>query len=90
MSNDIQTLVVECVQQHCHNKNASITSETKLRDLEIESLDFVEIIFDLEEALDIEIAYNANEAESILTVNDLSAKVIEIVQKQAADKVGTS
>jgi acyl carrier protein len=39
-----------------------LTPETRLLDLGVESLDFVEIVFALEEEFDISIPYNANEA----------------------------
>ena len=38
-----------------------LTSDTALRDLGVESLDLIEIIFALEEKFDISIPYNANE-----------------------------
>lgn len=90
MSKDIEALVVECVQRHGGETKVPITLDTPLQDLEIESLDFIEIIFDLEEALDIDIHYNANEAETMETVKDLAAKVVEMVEKNKtgkADKV---
>jgi acyl carrier protein len=39
-----------------------LTPDTALRDLGVESLDLIEIIFALEEKFDISIPYNANEA----------------------------
>lgn len=87
MSEAIETRVIECVMRHCGDNPEPIEPETALRDLEIESIDFVEIIFDLEEAFDIDIEYNANEAETIVTVRDLAAKVVEMVEKQSAGKV---
>ncbi len=39
-----------------------LTPDTTLRDLGVESLDLIEIIFALEEKFDINIPYNANEA----------------------------
>lgn len=87
MSEAIESRVIECVRSHSGENPKPIEPETALRDLEIESIDFVEIIFDLEEAFDIDIEYNANEAETIVTVRDLAAKVAEMVEKQSAGKV---
>ena len=42
-----------------------LTRETRLQDLGVESLDFVEIVFALEEKFDISIPYNANEAAAV-------------------------
>ena len=39
-----------------------INPDQKLVDLEMDSLDFVELIFDIEEKYDVEIPYNANES----------------------------
>jgi acyl carrier protein len=39
-----------------------LTPDTALQEFNIESLDFIEIIFKLEEKFDISIPYNANEA----------------------------
>lgn len=87
MSDTIEALVVECVKRHSGDTKVPITPNTALQDLEIESLDFIEIVFDLEEALDIDIEYNANEADEILTVRDLFGKVTEMVEKQGAKKI---
>ena len=42
-----------------------LTEEAKLLDLGVESLDFIEIVFALEEKFDISIPYNANETSTV-------------------------
>ena len=58
-----------------------LVRDARLDDLEIESLDIVEIIFAIEEKFDIQIPYNANdtemEFETIGQVVDAVQKVIE-------------
>jgi acyl carrier protein/nodulation protein F len=43
------------------NPEKEITLDTKLADLEIESLDLAVIVFDIEDTFGIQIPYNANE-----------------------------
>ena len=48
-----------------------IKMDQKLTDLEMDSLDFVEVIFEIEEKYDVEIPYNANEnLASEMTIGD--------------------
>ena len=60
---------------------AKLVRDARLDDLEIESLDIVEIIFAIEEKFDIQIPYNANDAEmefeTVGQVVDALQKVIE-------------
>lgn len=61
---------------------AKLRREAKMADLEIESLDVVEIIFAIEEKFDIHVPYNANDsAPEFATVGD----VIEAVEKLIAE-----
>lgn len=70
----------------------SLTPNTKLLDLGVESLDFIEIVFALEEKFDISIPYNANEGAAggngesarvgsgkFETIEQISAAVKEIL-----------
>ena len=57
---------------------SKLKRDAKLADLEIESLDVVEIMFAVEEKFDIHVHYNANDQElEFETVGD----VIDAVQK---------
>lgn len=58
-----------------------LTRETPLRDLDIQSLDLAEIIFDLEDAFDVEIELNtANAWETLKTVGDVTDAVTALVE----------
>ena len=74
-----------------------LTPNTKLLDLGVESLDFIEIIFALEEKFDISIPYNANDAGAtgkgnssrvgsgkLETIEQISAAVKEILDTKTA------
>ncbi len=57
--------------------------EARMEDLEIESLDVVEIIFAVEEKFDIHVPYNANDSElEFETIGD----VVEAVEKLVGDR----
>jgi acyl carrier protein len=56
----------------------------KLMDLGLESVDFLEMVFDLEEKFDIEVPYNANTAEEdFATVGDVVKAIQGLVEKKA-------
>ena len=57
----------------------------RLLDLGLESLDAVEMIFDLEEKFDVEIPYNAN-AVNVRTEFETVGEVVDAVEKLVAQK----
>lgn len=63
---------------------AKVKPDTALTELEIQSLELAEIIFDLEDEFDIEIELNAASAwEKLNTVSDIADAVSELVSKDA-------
>ena len=80
--------IIEIVGKHTTVDTAEITEESTLDDLNIESLDLVEIIFEIEEAFDIEVPYNANEGGSpgidLNSIGDVVAAVQKIVEEKDA------
>ncbi len=62
----------------------NISLESRMDDIDVESLDFVEIIFDLEEHFDISLPYNANEASDLQTVGDVAVAVEKLVGQNPA------
>lgn len=64
-----------------------LTREDRLQDLGIESIDAVEMIFDLEEKFDVEIPYNANTAGTeFSTVGDVIDAIQKLVDSKANSK----
>jgi nodulation protein F len=62
----------------------TIKPDTALTDLDIQSLDLAEIIFDLEDEYDIEIDMNAATAwDNLKTVSDVAHSVAKMVAKAA-------
>ena len=77
--------VIEIIQKKVRSGKTEITLDDKLADLGLESIDAIEMIFDLEEKFDIQIPYNANNPEFPLdTVGDVVKAIEAIVAKKNA------
>ena len=78
----VESDIIEIIAEKANVARDKITRESTMEDLEIESLDVVEIVFALEEKFDIEIPYNANDQEQeFSTVGDVIEAVQGIVEK---------
>ncbi|MPY76622.1 MAG: acyl carrier protein [Alphaproteobacteria bacterium] len=74
----VESDVYDIIAEKSAVDRVKLKRDAKLTDLEIESLDVVEIIFAVEEKFDIHVPYNANDQElEFETVGD----VIDAVQK---------
>jgi len=61
-----------------------LSREASIKDLEISSLDFVEVVFAVEEEFDIEVPYNANTMDADFeTLGDIIDAVNAELQRQA-------
>jgi acyl carrier protein len=75
--------ILDIVAKKAMIDRARLTPEAKLSDLNVSSLDMVEVMFALEERFGIELPFNANtSSDEFETVGD----VIESVEKQLAGK----
>ena len=85
MSNEeIFETVRRIIAERAELDPASITPETVLADLDIHSLDLTEIIFDIEEAFNIEIELDTVAAwEKLKVVGDIVAVVAGLTGKDA-------
>ena len=73
----IESDIFEIIAEKAAVERKEVVSGAKLEDLEVESLDIVEIVFAIEEKFDVHVPFNANDQElSFETVND----VVEAVQ----------
>ncbi|MFC0804713.1 phosphopantetheine-binding protein [Ensifer sp. P24N7] len=71
MADQLATEIIEKIKVHA-DTDKEITVDSKLRDLEIQSLELTDIVFDLEDSYDIRIEMDTSEAWSNLrTVSDL-------------------
>lgn len=82
VTNDVVAIIAKKVRVENHPK---IEMTDRLEDLGLESLDAVEMIFDLEEKFDIQIPYNANTNNprtEFETVGDVVGAIQKLVDKK--------
>jgi acyl carrier protein len=75
--------ILDIVAQKASLDRSKLTTDAKLADLNVSSLDMVEVIFALEDKFSIQLPFNANATGTdILTIGD----VIAMVEKRLAMK----
>lgn len=85
---DVESDILDIIAKQANIERSKLTRDSGIAELDIQSLDVVEIIFALEEKFDITIPYNANDPSgaaagiSFNTVGD----VIDAVKKQIAQR----
>lgn len=80
---DVDNKIVTILKKNMKEPPETISLDTKLSDLEIESLDLAVIVFDIEDTFGIQIPYNANEeVQDFATVGS----VVDRVKALIADK----
>ena len=82
---DVATDVMSVIKKKIRVDRSEITMDDRLGDLGLESLDALELVFDLEEKFEIEIPVNANDAQigGFEKVSDVVAAVQKIIDKKA-------
>ncbi len=70
---EIEPTLMEIVKEHAVGLTGELTRETEVADLGIDSFSVVEIIYEVEEKLGVEVPFNANENPfgDMKTVGDL-------------------
>jgi nodulation protein F len=80
---DVANKIVNILKKNMKDPPETISLDTKLSDLEIESLDLAVIVFDIEDTFGIQIPYNANEeVQDFATVGS----VVDRVKALMSDK----
>src|SRR5215467_4157179 len=88
---EVATKIIEILRKNMKDPSKTVTLETPLSDLEIESLDLAVIVFDIEDTFGIEIPYNANEeVEAFATVGSVVDRVKGIIAETKASGAGAS
>ena len=77
--NDVATDVIAIIAKKKRVDKPNVELSDRLEDLGLESLDAVEMIFDLEEKFDITIPYNAN-TNNLRTEFDTVGDVVKSIQ----------
>lgn len=81
---DVAAEVVELIAKKIRVERPKLELSDKLEDLGIESIDAVELIFDIEEKFDVQVPYNANNPRTEFeTVGDVVHAVQELVAGKA-------
>lgn len=88
---DVTTKIVDILKKHMKEPRDDISASTPLADLKIESLDLAMIVFDIEDAFQIEIPYNANEeAADFKTVGSVVDRVKSLIAAKASGAAAAS
>ncbi len=87
---DVTSEVLEIIASQAKVEPAKVTPATQLADLNLESLDTIELIFALEERFNIEIPYNANDASSAGINFTTADEVIQAVTTLVAAQKGAA
>ncbi len=76
---EISTQIIKIIETHLGETSAGkITTETSLESIEIESIDMVEIVFNIEDEYDINVPLD--DVSGAVTVGDLSDRLIELLK----------
>jgi acyl carrier protein len=77
--------VIAIIAKRVPGQKDGLNPTDKLTELGIESIDAIDMIFDLEEKFDIEIPYNANSAQTEFgTVGDVVRAIEAVLARKAA------
>ncbi len=81
----VESDIYDIIAEKSAVDRSKLQSDAKLEDLEIESLDVVEIIFAVEEKFDIHVPYNANDQElEFETIGDVVTAVQKLIDEEGA------
>ena len=82
--------ILEIVAKQAKADAATLTRDTRLADLDLQSIDIVELVFAIEEKFDIEVPYAPSDQNSagisFQTVGEIIDAVDGLVAKQHPDK----
>ncbi|MBI1208796.1 MAG: acyl carrier protein [Azospirillum sp.] len=82
---ELAEAVIDIIAAKTSVDRAKLEPTARLADLEIASLDVVEIVFALEEKFDIQIPFNANTSQvEFETVGDVIKAVQKVIDEKAA------
>ena len=77
---DVEHEIIEILAKTCRIEPANVTAESRLDDLEVDSFDVIEAVFEIEERFDISIPYDSSrsgpEFETVGSIVGVVAKLI--------------
>jgi acyl carrier protein len=89
---NVENDVLDIIAKQANLERGKLTRDAKMAELDIQSLDIVEIIFAIEEKFDITVPYNANDPSGVAagvsfnTIGDVVDAIQNLVNEQAAAK----
>jgi acyl carrier protein len=82
----IEESIYDIIVKHSPAERPQLSRAAKLGDLGVESIDVIEIVFAIEETFDIDIPYDASDADrAFATVGDVIDAVENILAEQRKD-----
>jgi acyl carrier protein len=80
---DVANKIITILKKNMKEPPETVSLDTKLSDLEIESLDLAVIVFDIEDTFAIQIPYNANEeVQDFATVGSVVDRVKALIAEK--------
>jgi len=84
LAGEVASGVMEIVASRIRGADRKVDLADRLDSLGLESLDILEITFDLEQRFDVEIPYNANSKIEFDTIGALAQAIERLVAEKAA------
>jgi acyl carrier protein len=81
---DVEKTVLEIIAAKAKVDPTSLSRATDLSTLNLDSLDVVEIFFEIDEAFDISLPFNANEASAARARFSMAGDVIDLVAQHVS------
>lgn len=81
--NELESKVLDIVAKECRLDRASLTLESKLEDLKIESIDLMQTVFQIEEAFDVYVPQEGD-GFKMTTLKDVTDSVAKLVAEKQA------
>ncbi len=76
---DISSQIIKIIEAHLgETPSGKITTDTSLESIEVESIDMVEIVFNIEDEYDVNVPLD--DVSGAITVGDLSDCLIELLK----------
>lgn len=79
--NETESKILDIVAKECRLDRASLTLDSKLEDLKIESIDLMQTVFQIEEAFDIYIPQEGDNFK-MTTLRDVTDGVVRLVAEK--------
>lgn len=80
---EMESALLDIIREHAVGLTGDLTRETQIADLGIDSFSVVEIIYEIEEKLGVEVPFNANENPfgDMKSVGDLLDALDKLIKK---------